>query len=94
MSERAEAVHFSSLVTDIAGALAWRGLLKIFDSYKEAKHPADKAAFLIDGILFAIDKLEGEQECPHLRLTLATLQSSLRQERHAREVALLITESF
>ena len=92
MSQRTEAAHLNNLVSDIQGALAWRGFLKIVADYKQREEPADKVIELINGAVFVLDQLEGKEAMPHLRRTLATLQASLRHEQHARSVARLLSQ--
>ena len=93
MSQRPEAAHLNNLVSDIQGALAWRGFLKIVADYKQREEPADKVIELINGAVFVLDQLEGKEAFPHLRRTLATMQASLRHEQHARSVVRLIAQS-
>ena len=91
MSKRPEAAHLGSLVTDIQGALAWRGVLKIVADYKAATEPADKLSHLLTGALFVLDQLEGKDAMPDLRRVVATLQASLATEQHSRSVVRLIS---
>ena len=92
MSPRPEAQHLGNLVSDIQGALAWRGFLTIVADYKKSDEPADKLIELVNGAVFVLDQLEGKEAMPRLRRTLATLQASLRHEQHARSVARLLSQ--
>lgn len=76
MSKRPEAAHLGNLVSDIQGALAWRGVLRIIDQYKSAVEPADKLSHLLTAMLFVLDQLEGKDAMPDVRRVVATLQAA------------------
>lgn len=86
MSTADEINDYGGLMADIGTIAAWRGMLPIITRYSKAKPSAAKVSILLEAVLFAMDRLEGEKDGA-LREMITLLDRALHESPAAQALA-------